>query len=587
MSAILESPVSASGLIESLAMSAQVVPDVDVDVVEGLSLLDWARLQRQDAAIDTAIRVCEGSGVDLAGLSYEARSLIRCRDSLVVRDNVLFRRRQVDDDTTFQLVVPYSSRRQVLQSCHDGMGHLGRDRTLAILRDRVFWPGMARDVASYIAECRRCLCRKAVDPRAPLVSIESSQPLELVCMDFLKLEPSKGGVENVLVITDHFSRYAQAYPCRNQTAKTTAKLLYENYIVHYGFPARLHSDQGRNFTSSTIKHLCQLAGVEKSRTTPYHPMGNGQCERFNSTLLGMLGTLDRSQKVDWKAHVPTLVHAYNCSRHESTGYSPYFIMFGRHPRLPVDLLLGREIASQKQGHSQYVESLKQRLESAFQLASEKVAEAQKVNKGRYDLKARGAVLDVGDRVLVKNVGLRGTHKIADRWLDEVFVVVKQPNSDIPVFVVQPEAGKGRVRTLHRNLLLPISCIPSRDLLGSVGKDEVKGLDEGTVGREKARESSEKEVDSSSDSGESEEDVVFHPIPKPRAPKPLPRGSITRVVPVEVEDVEEIVSVHSVGSEVGSVELAGSQGGVEEVSEDESTSGSEVAEEPSPPLMRRK
>ena len=105
--------------------------------------------------------------------------------------------------------------------------------------------------------------------------------MELVCIDFLSLERSKGSFENALVITDHFTRYAQVFPTRNQEAKTTVKVLFDNFILHYGSPARLDSDQGRNFESKVIKELCSLAGVDKSRTTPYHPMGNGMVERFN------------------------------------------------------------------------------------------------------------------------------------------------------------------------------------------------------------------------------------------------------------------------------------------------------------------
>ena len=101
-------------------------------------------------------------------------------------------------------------------------------------------------------------------------------------------------------------RYAQAFPTRNETI---ARVLFHNYIVNYGFPARIHCDQGANFKSNLIKELCKITEVEKSRTTPYHPMGNGQVERFNQTLLQMLGTLQEKQKSDWKAHVPTLVYA--------------------------------------------------------------------------------------------------------------------------------------------------------------------------------------------------------------------------------------------------------------------------------------
>ena len=186
---------------------------------------------------------------------------------------------------------------------------------------------MPQSVSDFIARCGRCLRRKDWNrQRAPLVNTETFQPMELVCMDFLKLEQSKGGIENILVMTDHFTKYAQAYPTCNQSAKTTAKMLFDNFFVHYGFPRRLHSDQGRNFESKLIAELCQMANIKKSRTTPYHPMGNGIAERFNSTLLNMLGTLDPKKKADWKSHVGCLVHAYNCTKHDTTGFSPYYLL---------------------------------------------------------------------------------------------------------------------------------------------------------------------------------------------------------------------------------------------------------------------
>ena len=114
--------------------------------------------------------------------------------------------------------------------------------------------------------------------RAPLFNTEICQLMELVCMDFLTLEQSKGGIEDILVVTDHFTKYAQAYPTRNQCSKTTAKTLFDNFFVHYGFPRWLHSDQGRNFESKLIAELCQMANIKKSHSTPYHLMGNGISE---------------------------------------------------------------------------------------------------------------------------------------------------------------------------------------------------------------------------------------------------------------------------------------------------------------------
>ena len=152
----------------------------------------------------------------------------------------------------------------------------------------------------------------------------------------------RGGYENILVITDYYTHFAQAFATKIRTARTTAEVLFDNFIYHYGFPSRLYSDQGRNFESSVIQELCKLGGISKSRTTQYHHRGNGMTERFNSTLLNMLGTLEDKSKENWKAFIPALAHAYNSTKHETTGLTPDFVMFGKHPRL-----IRRELVAQK------------------------------------------------------------------------------------------------------------------------------------------------------------------------------------------------------------------------------------------------
>ena len=144
----------------------------------------------------------------------------------------------------------------------------------------------------------------------------------------------------MLVVTDHFTRYAQAFVMTSQTAHTVAVTLYEKYLVHYGWPEILHSDQAGNFESKLIVELCKIAQVQKIRTTPYHPKGNAQCKRFNRTLLGMKGSLNPSEKRHWQDWVSTLTHAYNCTHCDSTGFSPYYLMFGRVPCLLIDIEYG-------------------------------------------------------------------------------------------------------------------------------------------------------------------------------------------------------------------------------------------------------
>ena len=134
---------------------------------------------------------------------------------------------QVHDKARLQLVLPHSYTSKAMAGCHDLVGHLGQERVLELLRDRFFWPGMHMDVASYINSCPRCIRRKTQPDTAPLLNIEVNQPLELIHLDYLQIEPSKGNIENVLIVTDHFTRYAQAYPSKSQTALATAKLPLE------------------------------------------------------------------------------------------------------------------------------------------------------------------------------------------------------------------------------------------------------------------------------------------------------------------------------------------------------------------------
>jgi hypothetical protein len=161
------------------------------------------------------------------------------------------------------MVLPPVYRDVVFQGLHDDAGHQGRDRILFLIKSRFYWPGMDKDIEIKVKSCSNCILRKSkCKTSAELVNIKSSYLFELVCIDYLSLEQSKGGYENILVITDHFTRYAQAIPTRNQMANTTAKCLWENCIQHYSFPTRLHSDQGRNFISKIIVELCKLANIK-------------------------------------------------------------------------------------------------------------------------------------------------------------------------------------------------------------------------------------------------------------------------------------------------------------------------------------
>lgn len=457
-------------LVESLAVSADIFPEGfskeslhGLPVIQSLSHADLKEEQHADSAIREIIhQLTTGERIPPTVREElpELPLLLREWNRLELEGDVLYRRRQEEDRPVFQLVLPSALRPMVLKSLHNDMGHMGVGRTLDLVRQRFFWPKMAADVEHFIRTCERCLRRKTPpEHAAPLVSIQTSRPLELLCMDFLSLEPDSSNTKDILVLTDHFTKFALAIPTANQKAKTVAKCLWNDFIVHYGIPERLHSDQGPDFESRLIKELCEVAGIKKTRTTPYHPRGD-PVERFNRTLLSMLGTLDNKKKSKWKEYVKPLVHAYNCTRNDVTGFTPYELLFGRSPRLPVDLAFGLPVREPPSpSHSQYVKSLRSRLEESYKLASQNAQKSAGRNKSRFDQRVKPASLEVGDRVLVRNVRLRGKHKLEDKWEQEVYSVVKRAG-DLPVYVVKPETRDGPTRTLHRDLLLPCGFLPA-------------------------------------------------------------------------------------------------------------------------------
>ena len=247
----------------------------------------------------------------------------------------------------------------------------------------------------------------------------------------------------------------------------------------------------------------------------------GLTERFNRTLLGMLGTLSTEQKQNWKIYIAPLVHAYNSMRQDTTGQSPFYLMFGRQPRLPVDLAFGTATDNNTKHKSmtQYISHMKDRLRKSYEIAQKATQKSQERQKDNYDTRIRGGKVEVGDRVLVKIVAFEGRHKLSNKWEDEPYVVLRQPNPDIPVYVVRKESGEGRKRTLHRNLLLPIGFLNACDLPSDTSPEK-SSQHKVSKTRKTAEDRGESTVDTdvpdnTSQVSESETDFISVRVPRPR------------------------------------------------------------------------
>ena len=250
------------------------------------------------------------------------------------------------------------------------------------------------------------------------------------------------------------------YVVKDQTARTAIETLRNGYFGLFGAPAYLVSDQEKAFTGHVIMHLCELYGVQKLRTSPYHAQTNGQVECMNQTIICMIGKLEEDRKACWSEHLPELLLAYNTTRSTVTGYSPYYLLFGRRPRIPVDYLFPTLRDSPHQTKMEVsVVAMQKRLKEAFTVARRLTSEEVARQCRYYDHKAGAVALQPGDVVMVRTDGFVGKRKVKDQWEDGGFIVESQLE-DWPVYKVKCPTSDVRQKPkywiLHRNCLLLVT-----------------------------------------------------------------------------------------------------------------------------------
>ena len=499
------------------------------DGAEKISKEDLQAAQKEDTLISPVYAMVESGVKPKAGvlktLPRDSKILLKQLQKLSIVDGVLMR-------TTAklkQIVLPEKFHRLVYTELHEKLAHLGAERVLELAKVRFYWPRMKDRIEEYIRKRCRCIIAKKpnVSDRAPMVPITSQYPFELVSIDYLHLDRAKGGFEYALVAIDHFTKFVQVYATRNKSALACADKLYNDLILKYGLPTRIHHDQGTEFNNALFKRLHQLAGIKQSRTTPYHPEGNGQTERMNKTIINMLKTLEEEEKKDWARHLSKLSFAYNVTVNKTTGFSPYELMFGRKPRLPIDSIfqLDPEISDKgvKKSYVKFAREWSESMQQAFDIASKNADKSGKYNKEHYDKKLKGADVVIGDRVLLINREKGGTGKLRTFFEDAVYVVVSK-DEDLPVVTIKYEEG-GPERRVHRNHLFKCNLILPQDEKISSDVPKAKGVLKAAKSGQKPKE--QKKVTFQKKSAK---------VVKPVVKKPV-------VVESDSSDEEELVLVH--------------------------------------------
>ena len=370
------------------------------------------------------------------------------------------KRRNVSGDVHLQLVIPRPLVPKILHCMHDSNytgGHLGIARTIAKTRLKYYWEHMYSDVVNWIESCVVCIQRKRPhNPvRAHVTAMPIGSPFERISTDILGPLPVCTGTKNkyVLVFVDYFTKYVELIPVPNITAQTVANEFLKNIICRHSVPKYLHSDRGSNYLSNIVKEVCKLLKVKKTQTTSFHPMCNGQSERFMSFILNSLSKyISDNKHDDWDRHIPFIQFVYNTTPClDSTDFTPYFLTHGRNPTTFMDLTLDLP-DDIPLSTTEYIFPLVDRLQKAQDLASQKLDERKDIMIKRTNRKINEPKFNVGETVyLYRPVVLPGkTKKFLRPWVGPFIVAEKL--SDIHVKLRRVSDGKLIVNRVHINRL---------------------------------------------------------------------------------------------------------------------------------------
>ena len=384
---------------------------------------------------------------------------------LELRSKLLYRKWVSDDGRKckWQLLLPHGFRDNVLKQLHDARtaGHMGYKRTYARMHDRYFWYKMKTDVQRWVKTCNICQAKHNPPGRKPKAFLQKYQvgaPLERIALDITgPLPKTQKKNKYILVVSDYFTKWTEAYALPNIEAETVATVLVEQWISRYGTCREIHSDQGSNFESKLFKEMCSLLGIEKTRTTPFHPQGDGQVERFNATLKTILSKIIAVHNDDWDVHLPYAMMAYRSSVHDSTGETPNMLMFGRETELPIDIVTDPTpdkyfSKDTCQSHVQYAIELEARLWEAHQRVRDATKQAFSHQKRQYDRWAGQKSYKKHDLVWLHSPKkLQGkTPKLQCPWQGPY--VITKVISDV-VFRIQKSLNS-KPKVVHHNRLKP-------------------------------------------------------------------------------------------------------------------------------------
>ena len=345
------------------------------------------------------------------GLNYTQKKLLKYISSFRIMKDLIY---LVDEDKfgneRYRYVMPKNETNLTMQEvhCKETAGHLDTDKTIEKIKSRFFWTNLSKDVKKFVKECFEC--QKVKPPKTyckpKLMPLGPTRTQMIVTMEMAGPIPEKPmGHKYILAMCDHFTKHVKVFSMKGPTAKEVAEKCME-YCMTFGIPEAILTDRGTNFRSQVIESLWELLDVLTLCTTAYHPQADGITERFNRTIKIKLTQFDKQdEQNDWDLKLEELSFAYNTAVNAKTKCSPFELIFGRIPKLPIDLVYDQTNAEDMRAKyevewiaSEFVDKQRKEIRAMFDFAAANRDAAALKASALYDRTIRGIDFKIGDKV---------------------------------------------------------------------------------------------------------------------------------------------------------------------------------------------
>lgn len=416
--------------------------NLDFNNVFDIPIPELIKLQKEDTTLSNLY-----TKIDHTELHKYGSSTFKLNKDLLVREWT------DESGTVIQIVVPMPLRKKILELAHSlpMAGHLGIEKTRHRIRSYYFWPLINQSIIDYVRSCASCQlsAKKKPNEKAKMIRTPTiTTPFEKINIDLIGPLPlSLNRNRFALTIIDLATNYPDAYALPNVESETIAKALVQ-YFCRVGLVKEIQSDQGTAFLSALMKQLASILKINLSHSSVYHPQSN-PVERLNGTLKSMLKRLCDSDSKDWDEYLPLILFGLREVPCESTGFSPFELVYAHNPRGPLKILHDTWLDKPEEESNllEYVSSVKEKLEWSQQFASEMRDASKSKSKTWYDKHARDRSFQVGEKVLL--LMPNSTKKFLARW-DGPYEVISKVNE--VNYQIRIHGGKRGSRTYHVNLL---------------------------------------------------------------------------------------------------------------------------------------